>query len=90
MQEPAPKIACVVSVGCGIYPAEKIGDFSVQRYLDMFIGKQLFHLRKIKAGLAELLKLFGAAVCVLCPLHQCSVCEQKEKGFGLGSLHTEF
>ena len=65
LQAPAPQYACVVSVGCGIFPPEVTGDFSIQTFLGMNAGKKVLHVKKILKGTEELLKLFGAAVSVL-------------------------
>lgn len=69
-----PRYACVVSVGCGIYPPKKIGDFSMQLF-----GKHYLHIKKLKSQLDNLIKLLVAAVCVcvgvsVCGGYECVWC----------------
>jgi len=51
------QIACVVSVGCGIYPPEKIGNTDV-----LTIGKNIFKLANFPKRLSNMLQLLITAV----------------------------
>ena len=56
-----------MSVGCGKYPAEKIGDFSVQLF-----GRHHLNVKKLMHEFGNIIKLLAAAVCVVCVM--CVVC----------------
>ena len=55
-----------MSVGCGVYPAERLGDFNVMQ--NLVIGREWLNpVSKVKKTLAEfenLMKLLTAAVSV--------------------------
>ena len=53
------QIACVVSVGCGIYPPKEIGDTDVLK-----VGKNIFKLANFPKKLTNMLTLLTTAVSV--------------------------
>ena len=54
------KYACVVSVGCGVFQADELGDFSIQKYSRVGTHTLTFH--RIFGELKNLLNLLGNAV----------------------------
>ena len=56
---PAARISCVVSLGCGVYPPEPLGNTDIADAL------KIRKLHKIPARLRELLTLLTTAVCVV-------------------------
>ena len=59
-QEMKPPIALVVSVGSGIFPAEKIGKVDAQAFL--YFGKQWLQVSKLMKRTQNLLTLLSQAV----------------------------
>lgn len=59
-QEVKPPISLVVSVGSGLFPAEKIGKVDAQAFL--YFGKQWLHISKLMKRTQNLLTLFSQAV----------------------------
>lgn len=57
LQESDTKYACVVSVGCGIFKPDDLGDFSIQKHFSL--GSNIF---KIFGELRNLMNLLGNAV----------------------------
>ncbi len=53
-------IALVVSIGTGVYPAEKLGNVDVQEFL--FFGKRWFNLDKLRRRAQNLMSLLSNAV----------------------------
>ena len=60
MYQESPKYACVVSVGCGVYPPDPIGDFNIQKF--MTLNKESVKFFNSIGVLLNLLKLLGNAV----------------------------
>ena len=58
--QPPPQYGCVVSVGCGVYPPDPIGDFNIQKFMSM--SWEAVRIHKFFPVLENLLKLFGNAV----------------------------
>lgn len=56
-------ISIVVSVGTGVYPAEKLGKVDAQEFL--FFGKHWFRLRDLKDRATNLISLLSNAVRML-------------------------
>lgn len=52
-----------MSVGCGVYPADPIGDFNIQKF--MSLNKDSVLIFKALRVLPNLLKLLGNAVSIL-------------------------
>ena len=58
--QPPPQYGCVVSVGCGVYPPDPIGDFNIQKFMSMSL--EAIRIHKFFSILENLLKLLGNAV----------------------------
>ena len=58
--QPPPQYGCVVSVGCGVYPPDPIGDFNIQKFMTM--SWEATRIHKFFPILQNLLKLLGNAV----------------------------
>jgi hypothetical protein len=69
--QPAPQYGCVVSVGCGVYPPDPIGDFNIQKFMSM--SWEAVRIHKFFPILENLLKLFGNAVSWANSVDQCKL-----------------
>lgn len=63
-KEKTLRYACVVSVGCGVYPPDPIGDFNIQKF--MTLNKESVLILNALRVLPNLLKLLGNAVSTHC------------------------
>lgn len=63
------KYACVVSVGCGVFHADELGDFSIQKYFSR-LGTHTLQMYKFFSELKNLLKLLGNAVSYIIVRHR--------------------
>ena len=68
LYQESPKYACVVSVGCGVYPPDPIDDFNIQKF--MTLNKQSVKFFNSIGVLLNLLKLLGNAVSMV---YTCSI-----------------
>ena len=69
LKDKPTKYACIVSVGCGVYPPDPIGDFNIQKF--MSLNKDSLRLYCAPQVLQSLLKLLGNAVSVIKVLYVC-------------------